>query len=846
MIEPKRPMPLPQVLIPLSGESFVSFLERVAHSLDLPLLVLMQRIGLIDALRITNLANGYGVFLAEDRKINVAAALHLSVERLNGLLLEGFDGIVFAAPRLEDGTLDMARMRAGEWLYLSGSNVCPECIAEDDGAWQVAWKLPWVFSCPRHACLLLAECPSCRLRFSAWRRDRQLRPRFADLVPEPGRCTNSLGGGVRGKQTGMCGLDITSLFATSLERNSAILTAQAEIFRALRTRSAVLAGERVHSLEYFRVLRGAVALLMYAASSTDVLNTFQEVLPVGVRESVVAWHRNRDEVLKNYESAAEAGTRSGKRQRIPPLKQTSYAPADPNLLAGLTVAARHFLGGETLAEVAERIKPLLELGRVRVGGSSSFVARLGLPPFFAQVHAMNFPTRRDYIYHPLRPALSEASGAQYRVEPRHVPQLFWSHLYVERFEKYFAGLALREETIRVALSVLFAAIATGLTRDEAIAALGIERQLRGGVDRTILLLRESGRADEVFAGLHDLAEELSEDENLIDFAARREMLDDLVEIPSLDWAFLARRMGVNPGLQGGRSVWVAAMVWEFATGGDWRWAPAFRGSSAEQSTQRESFAQFKQRLNQVAIDALREYSQYLVNGGKRDAFASWASQDVLSEGSEVIRRADAFEPKHVPQFFWRDLYLRDFRQFFVSLNVSDRIGRATVSIALLELMYDMPRVQLGAFLGLGERMMLSGVSAAIQEVRAGPDSEAFRFAVEAAAKRLIAIRMKVDYQELRSRLVDFVAVPWNEWRMLAKTAKINAGHRGIRSGHAATWLWTELTQSDHRTAPAYSRLLESRRADFVYIIYAKFLKETLPRIHDPLLKWGEQYLARLK
>src|SRR5699024_2142623 len=117
------------------------------------------------------------------------------------------------------------------------------------------------------------------------------------------------------------------------------------------------------------------------------------------------------------------------------------------------------------------------------------------------------------------------------------------------------------------------------------------------------------------------------------------------------------------------------------------------------------------------------------------------------------------------------------------------------------------------------------------EVRAGPDSEAFRFAVEAAAKRLIAIRMKVDYQELRSRLVDFVAVPWNEWRMLAKTAKINAGHRGIRSGHAATWLWTELTQSDHRTAPAYSRLLESRRADFVYIIYAKFLKETLPRIH---------------
>ncbi len=78
-----------------------------------------------------------------------------------------------------------------EWVYASGSHLCPACMEEDGGAWRVAWKLPWSFMCVKHSNLLAAECPQCELRFAAWRRDGQLRPMFGSQVPEPGLCTNT-------------------------------------------------------------------------------------------------------------------------------------------------------------------------------------------------------------------------------------------------------------------------------------------------------------------------------------------------------------------------------------------------------------------------------------------------------------------------------------------------------------------------------------------------------------------------------------------------------------------------------------------------------------------------------
>jgi hypothetical protein len=37
---------------------------------------------------------------------------------------------------------------------LSRSRLCPECIRESDGRWQLAWRLGWSFLCVVHNCVL--------------------------------------------------------------------------------------------------------------------------------------------------------------------------------------------------------------------------------------------------------------------------------------------------------------------------------------------------------------------------------------------------------------------------------------------------------------------------------------------------------------------------------------------------------------------------------------------------------------------------------------------------------------------------------------------------------------------
>ena len=67
---------------------------------------------------------------------------------------------------------------------LPGSRFCPACLAERDGRWLLWWRLRWAFACPKHACLLVDECPTCH-------RSQRLRPHPRDLVPDPALCTRS-------------------------------------------------------------------------------------------------------------------------------------------------------------------------------------------------------------------------------------------------------------------------------------------------------------------------------------------------------------------------------------------------------------------------------------------------------------------------------------------------------------------------------------------------------------------------------------------------------------------------------------------------------------------------------
>jgi hypothetical protein len=63
------------------------------------------------------------------------------------------------AGRLDDAVLD--RYLPAGVVLSRGSRYCPSCLAERDGRWLLAWRLPWVFTCTAHRVLLCDTCPAC-------------------------------------------------------------------------------------------------------------------------------------------------------------------------------------------------------------------------------------------------------------------------------------------------------------------------------------------------------------------------------------------------------------------------------------------------------------------------------------------------------------------------------------------------------------------------------------------------------------------------------------------------------------------------------------------------------------
>lgn len=107
---------------------------------------------------------------------------------------------------------------------LPGSRFCPACLAERDGRWRLWWRLRWAFACPRHACLLVDECPTCH-------RSQRLRPHPRDLVPDPALCTRSSPDG--GRKPDRCRSRLASAPAERLGTDHPAVTLQERILTIL-------------------------------------------------------------------------------------------------------------------------------------------------------------------------------------------------------------------------------------------------------------------------------------------------------------------------------------------------------------------------------------------------------------------------------------------------------------------------------------------------------------------------------------------------------------------------------------------------------------------------------------
>jgi len=830
-------MSLPRVLRPYPGEAFASFMDRNARFQNVQLVSLLHRVGLSDAEQVKAVPNGYGVHIEPRRKAVVAAALRLTVPELDALLLEGFGGTAFEEVRSEEGAFDPLATRLSSWIYLSGSHVCPECVKGEEGYWRAAWKLPWSFACVKHKRLLASECPSCELRFASWRRDKQVKPAYGFIVPEAGRCLNVLGGGIRGHRTGACDHDITTVDTLRFDPNSVVLKAQAWVDAALEARYAVIGGERVPALEFFRALRGFSALMLYAAMPNLVLDLVPG-LPAALRRSFEVDARERAARLDAARGEAEMAVAAGRRQKPGSQKETAFAPTDPHVMGVLVAACKAIFEAPDVVGIAERARPLLAMAMARGGGGASYLNRLGLPPVFSQLHALAFDAPRSHRFPRKRLAFG-GIGSAFGFEARHVPTVYWEPEYFEKFEPFFRKLDVLEVTARQTVSLMLAEIVVDDERDAAFEAIGIgEGSVRPGVRRATGLIRNQATYDEFVEALHEEAKRISRAYEQVDYAARRARFSDFAAIPARDWAFIAGQAGMGAGQDGGRNHMAAAWVWTQLTQGDYRTAPALTARPATQESSREVYRSFVKGMSDDLLLVLWGYVDYLGRGGQPGAFQGHALNFGYSAVNGVF--GYGFELRHVPPLFWRDKYKSKFRRYFRALGVADKTGRAAMSVMLAELIVSMTRTDLGSVLGLDERSVRSGVSAAIQRVRAGDGGQKLRNDIQAFALDLSEDPAKVDFEVRRAALRTFRDIPEEEWAEICRRSGVGKGRVGVRSQQAAAWLWSELMQADARTSPALRELREaSSHAD---VVYKKFVRELIPSLSKELAAFGFRYL----
>lgn len=567
---------LTRLLTPVSGETIASYTDRLAARHTVPRLVILKWLGLLEDERHQPIP-GFGVVLDETSMERFSIATSLPKSTISEMLLSAYDGISLD---LSKTTFKAQYLRENRgppvWAYFSGSNACPHCLKEDEGAWQLAWKLPWTFTCVKHKCYLVSHCPVCGLRLAQGRGSGLLSPPWVQLVPRPGHCTNPNPGNKVGRHGSPCNYELTSL--RTEEASLATLFVQRDLNEYLKGRAATILGDRVSSLEYFRNLQAVYAFILYCGELDD----FHALSP----SEAVAFKKfsdKRDDLTPRPASTLSA---QGKRKHLLNPHHDS-----PELIAGVTRLAMTILRAENETSMAVLLRRMTDRFFTLRNDRWQFIGRFGFGERISTVFAKNMAPTSTFNRAIGRKAATTRE-IQIAFGPQHVPALLWKESFDTRFAKFFPSS--RGNAARHYCAMALIKVCSDYTWAQSAVEIGLTAHYAKPIARRYAnLLRKNGSLEEFGRTLHTLARNLSNDPYKIDYAARRDILSNTIEIPDEDWAQICKTAGIRVGQSGVRSKYAAAWLWAVLTGSDWHLAPSFA----------------KGKLSKSAAISYRQYSK---------------------------------------------------------------------------------------------------------------------------------------------------------------------------------------------------------------------------------------------
>ena len=496
------PQRLPITLTPVPGEGLDSWIEAYAQRLRVCSSDLLNDLGLSGS-TLTHMVT----ILTEPERRTLSTATGIHPDALTLMTLQPFDGIAV--------TIDPARRTTGHppaWRRHTGSRFCPACLRDSGGRWQLAWRLPWAFACPIHACLLADYCPDCGKRPAPHRAGTR------GSATIPGACTvrisQSTPGGWRAPT---CGHPLTQMRTHTLPSGGRVIAAQRHLHQLITTGSRTAEPDR----QRIRGLLNELHVLAY--KSLDALHA--QIEPPSLAHDVV--------------------NECGKATLVPKQALDSYDAHTVAVATTLAVAARPDAAGDSVltwiitADRRRRTPP--EPCRILqpfTNTSPGLIVRLlhALDPHL-QVH-----DRLVYASAGRRPHRPNASDEQIHRRAASLPTLLWPDwtLRLIPTDKVTHNAV---TSLRAGLAAMVLLPGTRLSGRHAVALLG--SYIRAATAKATLTHLPEPQRTVSIAILTDLAESLDANPAPINYTRRR----DLFSTPAVDraaYTTLATTRGWRP------------------------------------------------------------------------------------------------------------------------------------------------------------------------------------------------------------------------------------------------------------------------------------------------------------
>lgn len=139
---PSRTLPIR--IRPGDLEGFDSWIQRYSKAMGLSRMELLRYIGVRDSTK-------FLVALPERTRRTLSAATGLTDAELVALTLQSFR---YTALRTGHSAVNYTLV--GQGVH---TRICPQCLSDTDGQWQVGWRLAFTFACVRHHSLMVDTCP---------------------------------------------------------------------------------------------------------------------------------------------------------------------------------------------------------------------------------------------------------------------------------------------------------------------------------------------------------------------------------------------------------------------------------------------------------------------------------------------------------------------------------------------------------------------------------------------------------------------------------------------------------------------------------------------------------------